>query len=875
MKEMYMKNKMKAIVSIVVALAFVMPITAVANFGTIGVTSDSEIISDIENRVEISSNSDNNDNIETNNDLDTEDTTTEKTIDAISSTGTTIYVDDDAEPPYGGTPEHPYRYIQQGIDNATVGDTIYVLNGLYYENVIVNKTLDLVGESESRENVIVDGNGIGTVVLIEADSVTISGFMIQNSGNYWEDMGIDIQSDYSTIHGNIINNNWRGIYIDYEASYNKISENNITSNSDFGICGGGSNNNLSGNTISNNLDGICSYGPFNYNTISENIIKNNDRYGIGLKGTCNNNNITSNTFKENSIGIELYDGPTNTMISGNTFTNNRWNSISMHSPNNIISDNNYANNSIELSTSSITIIDNNFISSGIFILGEDLSTWNSHIMENNVANENPIRYYKNTNNLVVPQDTAQVILANCSSFTIKNLNLLNLGDIGGYSIQIGFSNYNNVSKNLLDGVHLCRSSNNMIFENNLSGIWISSMSYGNKISENIVREVGEVEIDGPGNLISRNVISDGGSIRIFDSNNVISGNILINGGLIHLHGLYGPCEGNTVSGNIVMNSSGSGILLQQASDNMVSGNNISKCIRHGIELNKCPGNIVSGNIVTDNTLRGVEICRSSDNIICGNIISNNCGDGLRMRQSDNNFVYHNDFINNSPNARDGCSNTWDVGYPYGGNYWDDYEDVDEYSGPNQDVPGPDGIGDTPYNILDGSNQDRYPFMNRDGWLPKITDVTFTVSDPLDTNSPFGWENVTCTVIGNGVGVKDVKLIVTNPNTITEEYPMINIPSTDTYYYNTTLTVAREYTYHIWADDTSGNNATSLPKQFELPPNWDVDMNGQTHFSDLMDVIRMYGVHGPDGWVREDVDNNGQVHFSDLMDIIRHYGEQWK
>lgn len=43
------------------------------------------------------------------------------------------------------------------------------------------------------------------------------------------------------------------------------------------------------------------------------------------------------------------------------------------------------------------------------------------------------------------------------------------------------------------------------------------------------------------------------------------------------------------------------------------------------------------------------------------------------------------------------------------NYWSDYPGVDEFSGPNQDEAGSDGIGDTSYGI-DENNMDNYPLF---------------------------------------------------------------------------------------------------------------------------------------------------------------------
>lgn len=77
-------------------------------------------------------------------------------------------------------------------------------------------------------------------------------------------------------------------------------------------------------------------------------------------------------------------------------------------------------------------------------------------------------------------------------------------------------------------------------------------------------------------------------------------------------------------------------------------------------------------------------------------------------------VYGNNLIGNDVQARsiDAPEETyWNASYPVGGNFWSDYSGNDELSGPAQNLPTSDGVGDTPYSI-DNTTTDAYPLMTQ-------------------------------------------------------------------------------------------------------------------------------------------------------------------
>ncbi len=238
----------------------------------------------------------------------------------------TFVDDDNKEGPWYGTKETPYMTIQDGIDNSYPGYTVYVNNGLYKENIVIDKTISLKGED--KKSTIIDGNNIDNVINITAEGVELSGFTIKNSGSGLYDAGVIVTSKYLmqdsnlSIYDNIIKDNEVGVRI-YTGCSNIIKNNFIQDNT-IGIYLMMTINNLIENNfiIKNKQNGVqTEWGC--QNSIIGNNISDNKNNGIYLQGSSNNNIIKSgNTIENNSVGITLIYSNKN-LISGNNFINNQ------------------------------------------------------------------------------------------------------------------------------------------------------------------------------------------------------------------------------------------------------------------------------------------------------------------------------------------------------------------------------------------------------------------------------------------------------------------------------------------------------------------------------------------------------------------------
>ena len=122
------------------------------------------------------------------------------------STSKYIFVDDDF---IDDPANHKWDTIQEGVNDASNGDTVFVYAGNYCENVVVNKSISLIGNGSAET--IVESNGTGAVFYVaEADGVKISGFCIENG-----ELGIAVEdADNTTISDCVVRSNSEfGIYV--------------------------------------------------------------------------------------------------------------------------------------------------------------------------------------------------------------------------------------------------------------------------------------------------------------------------------------------------------------------------------------------------------------------------------------------------------------------------------------------------------------------------------------------------------------------------------------------------------------------------------------------------------------------------------------
>lgn len=195
----------------------------------------------------------------------------------MNSTATKIYFEDHAK-------VYNFSSIQEAVSNAECGEYLLIPSGVYYEHVIINKRVFLVGES--KETTIISGNGHGTVVNIETDGVYLSGFSIQNGS-----CAVSIESAVNcTITNNIIRDSEIGILLNMSRNC-MVALNQII-------------NNTKGMYFYNAVNCTVKWNNFNCNTVAAEMRNSSLNF------------IYQNNFINNSQQILIYSSSNNQFDNG-------------------------------------------------------------------------------------------------------------------------------------------------------------------------------------------------------------------------------------------------------------------------------------------------------------------------------------------------------------------------------------------------------------------------------------------------------------------------------------------------------------------------------------------------------------------------------
>lgn len=222
---------------------------------------------------------------------------------------------------------HAGEHINEGqigrmVRAARAGDHIDVPAGVYREQLRIDKPITLVGVGRPT----IDGGGMGDIVQIAAEDVTIRGFNIRNTGVDLdaENAAIHVSAARATIEDNIIESILFGI--DLREAPDSVLRNNTVGGKDLDIARRGDGirlwrsdrTRLEGNVIHDGRDAVLWYSAgivVKHNTVER------SRYGLHLMysdGVV----IEDNTLSENSVGLYVMYSK-DVEIRSNRFLKNR------------------------------------------------------------------------------------------------------------------------------------------------------------------------------------------------------------------------------------------------------------------------------------------------------------------------------------------------------------------------------------------------------------------------------------------------------------------------------------------------------------------------------------------------------------------------
>ena len=388
-----------------------------------------------------------------------------------------------------------FRTIQEAVNAASMGDSVYVYTGVYRENVVVNKTAILNGQDRSAT--VIDGGDGFAAVQVDADHVEIGSFTIRN-GSY----GVLVEvGSRSTIRSNVVTACDYGVVV--KTSGNVVSDNIVLNNSQSGILVIRSMNSVLANNL---VTGNGMYGIF-ITESSGNVLRNNsmagNAYDFGVYGEdygplsyyvqdVDPSNFVNgkpiyylvdqrNMVVPSDAGFVALVDSENITVKNLSLTGNEYGTLMAYSNNSLVTGNSFSYNSygLYLIHSSRNRIDDNVVSDNVCGIFNDKYSSGNNITENTIVRNSGygILFHgpgdernRIVNNLIA-NSTLGIHFGGYSHYNKISQNIIRYCHTG---VSIDWSQYvtiseNNITANKQGLVFFMLTGPNLVFHNNFVG----------------------------------------------------------------------------------------------------------------------------------------------------------------------------------------------------------------------------------------------------------------------------------------------------------------------------------------------------------------------------------------------------------------------
>ncbi len=211
-----------------------------------------------------------------------------------------------------------YKSIQEAVDAAAPSDTVVVGDGIYIENVVIGKPLNL-GSENGPSAVLVQAEDpeLPAITVSDTSDVKVAG--VSATGSEAAGILVSGSSDVS-VTGNVFTKNGTGIMLS-GTSRSVVSGNVSSSNSQYGLYMEKSDDNMVGSnssTLNKDKGFFISYS--HRNEITGNEVNLNTWDGI-MVFSSNDNTISWNKTLRNTYGIVVSDSRGNELVENTTIPN--------------------------------------------------------------------------------------------------------------------------------------------------------------------------------------------------------------------------------------------------------------------------------------------------------------------------------------------------------------------------------------------------------------------------------------------------------------------------------------------------------------------------------------------------------------------------